>query len=598
MESGDSSVQPNAPSDTSPMSLPGPVSPKDFLKLIRSLKPAQVFHTLQTSEFSAVASRIYVGFRPSPGAINQNVVQSRLAAEAAKNTDLVTALVSLSTSTPPVAAPPLLKPAELNKQLESNAAALVVNTQAEAKIHKSERDSLRKVNRELQEKIDSMNDLQAAGAAQLKQVQADHETKLKEISDLNSRLAKLQRQSARSKRERELYLNSASTDANGKSTRSEPREKPVSTPSLKEKYVPAVQNSWSEAARRIERRGDQEAAFLFAAEVLSISPEDVEAAKIAIDCLLSTGQQNLAVPRLQQLCNVLSGKDNFLEYCRAIVSLVQYASKESQYAAHVKAWAKVKPFVSTAEANEIRGLFSRLAAIRSERAARLIDILQNTPGGSLFRLITEARSNLSVTSALPDGHAYGLTTESARSVIEGIIAGDIDRTAKVVKYISHLKDQNTTTFASVEKVLKEAATDYEEIANAVLKPNKGPIVLDVSNVAWFDQENVVKGSPKLKSVRSVLKSLRELNYFPIIGIADAPLPHTIDKATELQNMLKSGEVILADKGTDADEVICRTAKRLHAPIVTNDYMDDWDSANEIAKFGFTISPSGRANLIY
>jgi hypothetical protein len=52
-----------------------------------------------------------------------------------------------------------------------------------------------------------------------------------------------------------------------------------------------------------------------------------------------------------------------------------------------------------------------------------------------------------------------------------------------------------------------------------------------------------------------------------------------------------------DSGVDADEVLLREAKRFSAPLVTNDYMTDWDPGNEVPKIRFTLSLTGEAYLM-
>ena len=85
--------------------------------------------------------------------------------------------------------------------------------------------------------------------------------------------------------------------------------------------------------------------------------------------------------------------------------------------------------------------------------------------------------------------------------------------------------------------------------------------------------------------------------FPVILYADAPLPYTVDDPAALRAMLGRGEIALVDSGVDADEVLLREAKRWSAPLVTNDYMTDWDPENEVTKIQYTISLTGEAHLL-
>ena len=126
---------------------------------------------------------------------------------------------------------------------------------------------------------------------------------------------------------------------------------------------------------------------------------------------------------------------------------------------------------------------------------------------------------------------------------------------------------------------------------------RGPAVVDGSNAAWFDQQSYSQPRARLRPLLELRRALRRRGYFPVLLYADAPLPYTVDDPDTLRAMLGRGEISLVDSGVDADEVLLREAKRQSAPLVTNDYMMDWDPNNEVEKIQYTISLTGEAHLL-
>ena len=126
----------------------------------------------------------------------------------------------------------------------------------------------------------------------------------------------------------------------------------------------------------------------------------------------------------------------------------------------------------------------------------------------------------------------------------------------------------------------------------------GPAVVDASNAAWSGQEMIASPKPRLGQVTALRHALREKGYFPILLIADANFPFVVDDPTAARKMVADGHVTLATGGTDADVLILQEAKRLNAPVVSNDYMTEWDPGQDVPKLQYTIAPTSGVVTIY
>ncbi|WP_420857613.1 NYN domain-containing protein [Marivivens marinus] len=101
------------------------------------------------------------------------------------------------------------------------------------------------------------------------------------------------------------------------------------------------------------------------------------------------------------------------------------------------------------------------------------------------------------------------------------------------------------------------------------------IVVDGSNVMYWDQDVA-----DIRTVRRVVAQLRQAGFHPLIWfdanagykLADrymGPIP------LARQLGVRAQQVRVAQKGTPADPFILSDARRLRAPVVSNDRFRDW-----------------------
>jgi hypothetical protein len=102
------------------------------------------------------------------------------------------------------------------------------------------------------------------------------------------------------------------------------------------------------------------------------------------------------------------------------------------------------------------------------------------------------------------------------------------------------------------------------------------ILIDGSNVAYFEKKGEHSNKPHTANIIKVVKMLHEMRYKNIVVIADASLKHKLndwkEKSGELLKLAKYSE---APAQTTADEFLISRAKEERCRIVTNDTFRDW-----------------------
>ena len=186
---------------------------------------------------------------------------------------------------------------------------------------------------------------------------------------------------------------------------------------------------------------------------------------------------------------------------------------------------------------------------------------------------------------------------TARRLRDAVNAGQVNAVAAAREALGALGQTDPGAHERIWAALAQVAAEDDSALVPLRRAPRGPAVVDGSNAAWFDQHSLVHPRARLSPILALRRALRLRGWFPVILYADAPLPYTVDDPETLRGMLGRGEIALVDSGVDADEVLLREAKRWSAPLVTNDYMTDWDPENEVTKIQYTISLTGEAHLL-
>lgn len=160
-----------------------------------------------------------------------------------------------------------------------------------------------------------------------------------------------------------------------------------------------------------------------------------------------------------------------------------------------------------------------------------------------------------------DGRAFRVT---AREIKRAIDTNDEAFINNIVQGTDVLRALDSTLYGALMKRLRDLNPFYAR----VLKATTTRVLIDASNVAR--QEKNARGKGQIKHLLGMRDELRRRDCFPILIYADASLPYNLDEPDELLGMVKRGEIIMADAGIEADELLAREARRTGAYVVTND----------------------------
>ena len=169
-----------------------------------------------------------------------------------------------------------------------------------------------------------------------------------------------------------------------------------------------------------------------------------------------------------------------------------------------------------------------------------------------------------------DGRPVKITPRAVRRLID---QNDEDAVFAIMQALESLRHSDRSLHDKFLKRLRDADAYHAR----VLTESLTRVLVDASNVARHQPNRYGKG--QLRHLLQMREELRRLGCFPILFYADASLPYFIDDAGRFREMMRHGEVIMADKGVEADELLAREARRTGAYVVTND-----------AKFFHKVSP--------
>ncbi|MBW3637940.1 MAG: hypothetical protein KY445_15970, partial [Armatimonadetes bacterium] len=143
-----------------------------------------------------------------------------------------------------------------------------------------------------------------------------------------------------------------------------------------------------------------------------------------------------------------------------------------------------------------------------------------------------------------DGRPVKITPRAIRRLID---QNNEDAVFGIMQALEALKHSDRATHDKFLKRLGDASAYYPR----VLTERMTRVLVDASNVARHTPNRYGKG--QLRHLLEMRDELRRLDCFPILFYADASLRYFIDEATKFRDMVAHGEIIVADKGTEADE---------------------------------------------
>lgn len=555
-----------------------PLDPMTVQGWLNRTKPAAILGLLKEPDYGFAVSRVFLGFRADAKGYSNPLVRTRLAQAAVKDSKLAEKLRELSetepkaTLPPPKASPPPTLPASAKSDP-------VERIRSERDQRRRERDEAR------QGFAEAGAEREAARRAQ-QTAEAERDEATRQAKKQAERIARLERQVAQL-RETETRLVRALNE--------DKVSPPPSSPARSLGKAPADNahpvSPWLIAVRHLLDKGKFEQSLALAEDVLKTDAGEVDALEIAARALEGKKDIRAAVPFVRRLLTARIAQLEMSDAAETLLRLLRLLSRPEEAEADARHYLAALAPADTAAVEAGRMLLTRLRGSDPAVHGWLTEVI--TARTSLAPILMPPAGALGIDDPLPLRLGTPITARQAIEAVErGAPLVDTLRAA-----LAALEDSDPDTYARLWTALEQAASDEPACLIPLRRTPRGPIIVDGSNVAWFDQESLVHGKPRLRHLRAMRRALWARGFFPVALYTDANLPYFVDEPAALRAMRDRREVTLVDAGTVADEVLLRQAKLLGAPLVTNDKMEDWDPEREVTKVRYTISMGGEAHLM-
>ncbi|HEX5323517.1 MAG TPA: hypothetical protein VFW40_07005 [Capsulimonadaceae bacterium] len=575
-----------AGNDKSPLTL------KEAHTLLAAARPAAVLTLLKDPDFAMIAGIAFMGFRMDARSYANPLVRRRLAEEAVRNPDFSRKLRGAVQESRHHAqsAPGLPRPAHVAKPLVAAAPAPPIDSakyRAERDRLKQERDTAVEAQRAAERSYGQARTGQLAAETARAEAEREAERLRQRVERHERRLRRLETENA--------ALRRAAVGAFSESARQADLhdDQPVRTLSPEKSAQP--ERHFAAAVRRLLDKEKWSLAVQLANDVLRSAPDDPDALAIRARAEEGQGHTREAISDLRRL---VPAQITRYDLAGAAQSLVQLLVLTPRPASETRLIRELYSGLarSPSELEKAREAFERARSSAPAVYSLLQDFAQDDLAKSLFGSKESGALGPDDPLPLPTTPLHGLILTARRLIAV------IDRNDTALFEAARKAARNLTkeVLALIEEGLRSAGGGDASYFHVLVRPGlEGAVIVDASNVAWHGQEMIVGGKPRMAHLTALRSGLRERGRFPTLLIADANLPFVVDEPARVRQMVKDGELALAPSGTDADEYILREARRLGAPVVSNDYMADWDPEQTVAKVQYDISlVDGRATLYF
>ena len=554
-----------------------PTDPADVQGWLARIRPATVVALLKDPDYAFAVSRAFLGFRPDAKGYANPLIRTRLVQAATKDEKLAAKLREIAEAEPEMPAPAPKRPAAFPSPAPSKpdpAAAL-----------REERDARR---REREEARQALAERAAASAADRKARQtaeAERDEAARTAKKQGERIARLERQILRLEQGEVRLLKALGEDKVSPPPASPARSAPAAPAGGESPESP-----WLVAVRHLLDKSKFEQALALAEDVLKSQPDSLEALDIAAQALERKDAPS-AAPYARRLLGAQVGAGQMVLAADTLRRLLRFLPRPEDAQADARRYLAALDPADGPAVEAGRRLLSRLRGADPAAHGWLAGVVAAQT--ALGPVLMPPPGALGPDDALPLGPGRSVT---ARQAVEAVSRGDVfvhDLRAALLS----LTEADPEAAARVWAALEQASADEPGRLTPLRRTPRGPVVVDGSNVAWFDQEALVQGRPRLRPLLAIRRALWQRGFFPVVLYADANLPYFIDEPAALRLLRDRGELTLVDAGTVADEVLLRQARHLAAPLVTNDRMEDWDPNREVPKVRYAISLGGEAHLL-
>ena len=564
---------------------PPPPTVAEAAAWLAQIKPSVVITLLRDPELGLIVGQAFHGFRAdAKGYATNTLVKTRLAQAAAKEAKLADKLRALA------ALQALVAPAE------PHPSAVPTKTPTPAEVKPDPRDGLRaERDQRRRERDEARQALVRAEAERDEAVQArtkadaerDEATRLSKKQA--ERIARLERQVQR-RQEIETHL----LKVLGQDKVSPPPSAPARAASPVSAPQERTESPWLTAVRHLLDKGKWDLSLALAEDVLKAHGEDAGALDVAARALEGKGEPRSAAAFARRLLALQTAQGAVVGAAETLGRVLRLLPQPAEGETEVRAFLAALSPSDGDGVEATRRMLSRLRSQAPEAHGWLAGYVAAKT--SLAPVLMPPPGAISPDDPLPLSFGPGQTV-TARQLAEAVDRGQEALVEAARALLVGLSKSDPETHTRVWTALEQAADDDPTRLLPLRRTPRGPAVVDASNVAWFDQESLVHGKPRLRHLREMRRALRKRGYFPVVLYADANLPYFIDEPGVLRAMRDRRELTLVDAGTVADEVLLRYAKLLGAPLVTNDKMEDWDPDHDVTKLRYAISLSGEAHLL-
>ena len=549
---------------------------------LNAVKPAAVLALLKDPDYRLAVTPAFAGFRPDPKSLANPLVQGKLAQTAVKEPKLAEKLQALAETD----AKPLPKPAAtaapknpLPPQVKPDP---VPALKAERDARRKERDTARL------ELADAQAALDAAAKARVA-AETERDEARQTAKKQSERISRLERQAAKAAQTEARLVKALNED---KVSLLPPQRRPSAGP--EKPQPPAVSAAWPVAVRHLLDKAKFDTALALAEDVLKIDPDDPDALQIAVRASEGRKEVRLAFGLARRLLVVLLRRAHYQAASETLLTLLRLAPSPEQAEPDVRLFFVGFPAENGEAVSAARLMLGRLGGVNPAAHGWLTEyVAARTPLGPVL---------MPPPGALGPDDPLPLTLPIGRPVTARQLADAVDRAQTALvdaarSALLALETADTEAYARVWAALEQAASDDLARLLPLKRVPRGAAVVDGSNVAWFDQESLAQGHPRLRPILAIRRALWAKGFFPVVLYADANLPYFIDDKATLLKMRDRQELTLVDAGTAADIVLLRVAKQMDAPLITNDKMEDWDPERTVRKVRYTVSGGGEALLL-
>ena len=555
---------------------------------IERLKAATLLSLLKDPDHAMNVSRAFFGYRPDAKSYGNTLVRSRLVQAAVKDSLFAKKLRELSEA---VAPPPGQKVLPENSPTLSTSLSIPKPDKSEAL--RIERDQRRRERDEARLALSAAEAERDESARVRLKAEIERDEAQRQLKKLGERVSRLERQTQKQQQIEAQLFRALNQDKVSLPPTNRARTA-GKAPSEPLKQV----SPWLTAVHHLLDKSKFDLAMAQAADVLKADPEDSDALDITIRAWEGRGDLIQAGPAIRRLLGVQIIRQEMAKAADTLGRLLKSVNSQHRVETDARRYLSALSPENAAAVEAGRRLLTRLKG--SDPAAytwlttlinahtTLGPVLMPPPGA----LGPDDPLPLKLSKGYPQGQPL-----TARLLTDAVDQGMTALVEATRTALTTLETVDPKTFTRFWAALEQAAgADSTRLLPLKRKP-RGPIVVDSSNVGWFDQESLTHGKPRLRNLHEIRRLLRGRGFFPVILYADANLPYFIDEPEALRQMIGRNELLLVDGGTVADEVLLRVAKQLTAPILTNDKMEDWDPEGEVPKVRYSISSGGEAHLL-